>query len=124
MRDKYDDFLCGGHVSIWVGNFTDEDSLDDYINEHFPEDFGFVVSPRAACEIAAKPEPVEILELVDGFSRSKSFGTAAVKAAADKGITKASSMFVMYNFRYPESEIRNRNAMLQFIGTFPFSGFS
>lgn len=112
-----------GYVSVWVGNFTDEDEFDDYLLDHFGEDFGIDIEPAKIGEIGAESSPVDIRTLVDGFSRSATFEDKCVEAASKKGIEQASCMFVAYDYEYPESQQKNPNAQLTFIGALGYPGY-
>jgi len=123
-KQDYEDFIKPGFVSVWIGDFHSEDDLDDHLNEHFLAEFGFEIPPQAPCEIGVHLEPVEIGKLVQGFSRSKTFDAKVVDAARNGGINTASSMFIIYNFKYEPGCQRVANPRVKFIGAVPFPGFA
>lgn len=120
----FDDFIKPGFVSVWIGDFRSEDDFDDYLLDHFTTEFGFEVRPQAVREMGVEAEPVEIGKLVQGFSRSKTFDSKVVDAARTNGITTASCMFIIYNFKYDAACQAVPNARVKFIGAVPFPGFS
>jgi hypothetical protein len=119
----FDEFIKPGFVSVWVGDFRSEDDLDDYLLDHFAAEFGFEVQPQAVQEIGVEPEPVEIGKLVRGFSRSTTFDSRVVDAARTHGVTTASCMFIIYNFKFDSSCQAVPSPRLKFIGAVPFPGF-
>ena len=122
-NSNFEDFINPGFVSVWVGDFRSEDDFDEYLLDQFATEFGFEVRPRAVREIGVEPEPVDISQLVQGFSRSKTFDSKVVDAARTNGVTKASSMFIIYNFKYDSSCQTVSNPRVKFIGVVPFPGF-
>lgn len=123
MKRNFDGFIKPGFVSVWVGDFRSEDELDDYLNDTFPEEFGFEILPQAPCEIGVRPMPVDLGMLVQGFSRSKTFDSKVVEAARTNGIAVASCMFIIYNFKYHSGCQAAPHPGVKFIGAVPFSGF-
>ncbi len=123
MAFDYHMFRAAGYVSVWVGEFTSEDDLDEYLRDSFSHDYGVKIDAAAIGEIAVKSVPVDILTLVNGFSRSETFDIACVEAALKKLISKASCMFVAYDFKYDQKQIKNPNSLLIFIGAIAYSGF-
>jgi hypothetical protein len=121
-KRAFADYVSTGSISVWVGDFRSEDDLDDYIDHEFPAHFGFKVPPQVVCEIGVKPAPQAIGQLVEGFSRSKTFDSKVVEAADAEGIMEASCMFIIYNFKYDRRQ-QTGNPRLTFIGSVPFPGF-
>jgi hypothetical protein len=120
---RYADFRKAGMVSVWIGNFRSDMELDDYLNlsSGFEEDFGFELKERDMPETSVEPEPVPIVNLVDGFSWSDSYAKAVVRLATDQGVERATSMVVFLNFEYqPERAKPRPSAPLQFLGAVPF----
>src|SRR5438128_5281637 len=112
---NFDDFIKPGFVSVWIGDFHFEDDFDDYLLNHFATEFGFEVRPQAVREMGVEAEPVEIGKLVQGFSRSKTFDSKVVDAARTNGITTASCMFIIYNFKYDSGCQAATNPSVKFI---------
>lgn len=120
---KHNDFLKGGKVSVWIGNFGSDIELDDYMNlsRTFEQDFGFEFNERNAPEAVVNDTPISIAELVNGFSRSNSYATVVANLAEKQGIGKATTMVVFLNFEYqPERAKLNESAPLKFLGAVPF----
>lgn len=123
VNRNFDEFIKPGFVSVWVGDFRSEDDFDDYLLDHFATEFNFEVRPQAVREMGVEPEPVEIGKLVQGFSRSKTFDLKLVDAARTHGITMASCMFIIYNFKYDSGCQAGPNPRVKFIGAASFPGF-
>ena len=119
-----DDFIKPGFVSVWVGDFRSEEDFDDYLLDHFATEFGFEVRPQSVREMGVEPVPVEIAKLVRGFSRAKAFDSKVVDAARTHGITAASCMFIIYNFKYDAAFQAVPNAHVKFIGAVPSLGLA
>ena len=62
--------LTEGHVvAIWVGDFDDYESMDEYIGEPFERDYGFHLNERSMPETTEPDGSVhDIRELLAGFS--------------------------------------------------------
>jgi hypothetical protein len=121
---KHNDFLKGGMVSVWVGNFGSDIELDDYINldRRFEQDFGFELNDRNMPETVVKDAPVSIAELVEGFSWSDSYATAVADLAKAQGVGEATTMVVFLNFNYqPERAKPKETQLLRFLGAVRFS---
>jgi Immunity protein 22 len=117
----HEEFRTGGFVSIWLGNIADEDDLDDYLADDFPDDFGFEIDPEDGPEYDVAEPAAPVLELLEGFSCYEEFWQEATNAAKSLGWEKASCALVFYAFAY-EPDTTNDDSPLSFIGTFPFSG--
>jgi len=121
-----DDFEAIGRVAVWTGSFTEELKADDYMNldRAFERDFGFRIDDRNGPEVAVKPQPVPIRELVEGFSCWHDYADAVVAAAEAAGIASASTMLVFYWMAFdPQRVSVNPNAPARFLGNFEFEGF-
>ena len=120
----YEHFRAGGKVSIWIGDFSSDVELDDYLNlsRGFERDFNFELNEHDTPETSVEAEAAPISQLVDGFSWSESYAQSAVKNAEEKGIGAATTMVVLLNFEYDPSIAKpNPNAPLQFLGAISFS---
>ncbi len=121
---KHNDFRKGGMVSVWIGNFTSDIELDEYINlsRKFEEDFQFTLNERDMPETCVECEPVGVDKLVNGFSWSESFAQAIIRLAKMHGIEKATTMVVFLNFAYqPERTRPHEHSPLKFLGAVRFS---
>ncbi|WP_420454283.1 hypothetical protein [Rubrivirga sp.] len=105
-------------VSIWLGDFSDEAALDDYLGDGFARDFGFEIDPPAGPEYDAGDER-DVRTLLTGFSGWRGFVDAATEAARAVGVRRASAALVFYGFEYDPSLIRNERAPLRFVGVVP-----
>ena len=108
-------------VSLWLGNFSSEDELLDYLEENFTNDFGFeIYEPAGPEQDVSSTGPKLIYDLLDGFSQYKNFRDDAVKLAKSKGWEKATTAVVFYAFKYDPSLIKRKKGFpLTFIGTVP-----
>jgi hypothetical protein len=121
---QHSDFRKSGKLSIWIGNFSSELELDEYINlsREFEQDFGFELNERDMPETSVQPEQLPIRKLVDGFSRSHLYAQSVVGLAEEKRIDRATTMVIFFNFEYePERTKPNDRAPLKFLGTVPCS---
>jgi hypothetical protein len=121
---SYNDFRKGGMVSVWIGNFSSEVELDDYINvsRKFEKDFQFQLNERDMPETSVESEPVPVIQLVDGFSWSDSYAEPVSELAKKHGIEKATTLIVFLNCEYqPERAKPNKNAPLKFLGAVRFA---
>ncbi|QYY36749.1 immunity 22 family protein [Ruficoccus sp. ZRK36] len=116
----YHDYVEGGVVSIWIGSFTDESDLDDYLQSIFPKDFGIKIPTFKIGELWAESSPVSIFELVKDFSKAGRFEMKCVEAAKRLNIVEASCMFIAYDFRYDAALMKNQSAPLTFVGTIKY----
>lgn len=121
---KHDDFRKGGMVSVWIGNFSSDDALDDYLNldRKFEEDFGFELNENDMPETSVESTPLAINKLVEGFSWHEAYAQSIVELAKRQGIEQATTMIVFLNFGYrPELTNPKQDAPLTFMGAVPFS---
>jgi hypothetical protein len=108
-----EDWEAEGKVSIWLGNLSDKQELDEYMEEQYENDDAPISQFAGECgvgwydhdfvesEIGA-PRPVR--ELLQNFSYASSFAEAAAELAAKAGITTASCAVVLYNVAYDGSK--------------------
>lgn len=116
MIKTHQDMRVGKHISIWIGNISDELELDEYLSENFAQDFGFEIHPSDGPECSAT-QKTDVRILIEGFSGWQTFIDPAVDLAKSAGVTSASTTIVFYNFEYDPDMIQNTNAPVQFIGT-------
>jgi hypothetical protein len=117
----HDKIRASATVSIWLGEFTTEDGLDEYLKHGFPSDFGFEWTPGSGPEMAAgKREPVR--DLLHGFSEWQRFVDRAVELAGAFGRPMASAAVVFYATRYDRALVKNPKAPLQFLGAVEYRG--
>ena len=118
------EFTAGRAVSVWVGDFRDEEAFDAYLREEkgFAADFGFKIDDRSGPEISVEQREVGIRQLLTGFSIYEQFIDAAVQRAEEKKISGASAAAVFHFVSYPDSAIRSQKHV-RFLGCFPVDGF-
>lgn len=117
QRLAHADFREGGVYSIWLGTFTDEEQMDEYLRGDFRRDFGFAVEEGYEPEYSASPTPRPIANLLKGFSGWKEFLPAAVEAAKSAGHSQANCAVVFRSMRY-QSQYAKKKAPMTFIGAF------
>jgi Immunity protein 22 len=121
---KHNDFRKSRMVSVWVGNFSSDLELDDYMNlsRNFERDFGFELNERDMPETSVESEYTPVSKLVDGFSWSDAYAQSVVELATLQKIDQATTLVVFLNFEYqPERAKPKEHAPLKFIGAVPFS---
>lgn len=118
------EFTAGRAVSVWVGDFRDEDAFDEYLQKEkgFAADFGFKIDDASGPEVCVEQQEVGIRQLLTGFSIYEQFIDAAVQRAEVKQISGASAAAVSHFVSYPDSAIRSQKRM-RFLGCFPVDGF-
>ena len=118
-RIHQDDMTEARVVAIWIGDHRAELDLDEYMTDHFEDDFGFTVNERRMPEIDTQPEAVPVTELLKGFSMWQSWYDSAVARCAELGLTQASSAVVFHFLRFAQERCQvAENPGLRFIGNF------
>jgi len=118
-----EDIRASGVVSIWVGNFTDEEKLMSYVSpeSEFEEDFGFRMSENDLPEISVEFELTSIRELLTGFSWSAGFIDEACAQAEAQKITHANCAVVWHYINYRALRFTPLpDAQLHFLGVASF----
>lgn len=120
-----------GTIAVWVGDFPSRDEFELYLQEQIDEDldiekpinqfaadigFGFYDHNRQEAERFEDALPVS--ELIAPFSNSASFASEATKSAAQKGITKADTAILLFDYNYRQTT--SQDAPIRFIGNFDF----
>lgn len=120
---KQEDMTVGKSIAIWLGDLTDGDALDDYLNlgRQFEADFGFAINDRAAPEIST-PDGREhdVSDLLDGFSFCEDWLEDAVRLCREAMATTAKVAVVFYHFRYRPELCTNASAPLRFVCNVPW----
>jgi len=77
------DLATKGKVSIWVGDFRDEERILDYLEDPrgMGADFGCVLSQRRELIVSINPKPLR--HLLEGFSHWEDFIEEAVSGNED-----------------------------------------
>lgn len=115
------DIATTGVVSIWIGDFTSESEMDDYIFGRFSQDFGFILNERSLPECGVEKEKKEIRELLTGFSWYRDFIDEAVDMIKAKGIHEASCAAVLHAADYTKlKKVNLPTSPLQFVGVCGF----
>jgi len=118
------EYTAGRAVSVWIGDFESEESLDEYLRDEkgFPADFGFRIDDASSPEISVEKERLGVRQLLTGFSVYEQFIEEAVREAEKKKIQSASAVAVFHFVSYPESAVRSQKKM-HFLGCFAVEGF-
>lgn len=109
-----------GHVSIWVGTFTDDDDFDEAAEREVEARLKLPVPLASAAEVAFEEDSISTRTLLEGFSGWETFIEEASGAATAKNVSSANSALVCYHLKCenaPESF-----GSLIFLGTFKGSG--
>ncbi len=105
----------GSCVAIWLGHFTDELELDEYLYSEFGREFGCQPEENNVPEYSVHQAPLPIRELLSGFSFAKDFLEAAVLQASQRGISTATSAVIYYQSEHDEG-IAPTSAKMVFLG--------
>jgi hypothetical protein len=123
----------GDVVSVWVGEFGDQDAVDSYTEEQYDEDREDEPISKFGEDIGLKFYDHDFMEVehycglselgVSAFARhsyGESFGKVAWQAALSRGLREFDTVFMLYGYdhvRYPQA---NRTPeRVKFVGTFP-----
>lgn len=87
-----------GWTSIWVGDFTTERDLDEYIGDGFAIDHG--TRSRGLGESVAHPAPLPLEALLRGFPLSDRWLPAVLEEAKKLGIEQANCAFMEPHYRH------------------------
>ena len=117
-------------VSVWVGTFTDDDDLTDYIENaydengdsfnQFRDDTGIDGFDDGFREADMLQPDLSLRENLVGFSWIDSFADVlipqleAMRSADDNGL------ILLYNFQYENAESVRPASRVRFVGTFDF----
>ncbi|HDV6325945.1 TPA: immunity 22 family protein [Burkholderia cenocepacia] len=117
-------------VSVWVGKFTDDDDLTDYIenaydengdsSNQFRDDTGIDGFDDGFREADMLQPDLSLRENLVGFSWIDSFADVlipqleAMRSADDNGL------ILLYNFQYENAENVRPASRVRFVGTFDF----
>ncbi|KVL37138.1 immunity 22 family protein [Burkholderia sp. MSMB1835] len=117
-------------VSVWVGKFTDQDDLADYIENAYDEngdssnwfrdDTGIDWFDDGFREADMLQPNLSLRENLVGFSWIDSFADVlilqleAMRSADDNGL------ILLYNFQYENAECVRPASRVRFVGTFDF----
>jgi hypothetical protein len=130
MSDNMD-WEQGGSVAVWVGDFSSQDEFDSYFEENIDEDldvekpinkfasdieFGFYDHDRQEAE--RFDTNLSVIKLLAPFSNSASFASEAALAAAEKGITEANTVILLFDCIYRQTT--SADAPIKFIGNFNY----
>ena len=106
-----------GWASVWVGDFTDELSLDGYLGPGFRRDHGCL--PHDASEYDVRPKAVPLADLLSRSSLFASWGEPLLAVAAKAGVVSASCSLVYLHYRHAQAApVRSP---LRFVGSVPFA---
>ncbi len=115
-------FKEAGVVSVFVGDFENEDTLDDYLDTGFTQNFGFEIDPADGPEADVEQDRLEIRSLIAQYSDGDQFCEAAGDSADALHIEEANTALIFYHFRYSsEFASTGEEAPVRFLGVFPFT---
>ena len=119
MRQQ--DITEGNVIAVWLGDFEDDISLDDYIQSRFESDFGFSLNERAMPEVSEPDGSVHsVRDLLDGFSWSEDWLEDAVRLCEAAGWQSAKAAVVFLHLRYrPELHV-GAPGPLHFVASVPW----
>lgn len=101
MKQQKD--LNSQHIAIWVGDIDDEVDLEDYLDESFPEEYGFEIDTYGQGPSYEVGDKQKIDELLTGFMMDSVFIPKCVDAAKALGIEAACSALVFHWVKYDPS---------------------
>ena len=106
--------LNSQHIAIWVGDMSDEEELEVYLDEVFPDEFGFKIDCNGQGPEYDFGEIKEIGDLLTGFSSDAVFVKKATEVALEMGIKKASAALVFHWVKYDESLKNHSSSVSKF----------
>jgi len=83
-------------VSVWIGNFPDEDTLDACIDAEIAPSLALGEMFDDIAEDTWEPEPIPVHDLMDGFQDWEGFVGAAVEVATGYQVEAANSALVAH----------------------------
>lgn len=126
------DFEKDGFVSIWIGNFSSREALENFLAEsisddyeitqpinNFSEDIGIGFYDHDFQEADYYDEPVSIEKLLSQFSYIESFIDAVKKESEKDELEKTNTAILLYDYDFRELDMSN-SKFLTFVGAFPF----
>jgi hypothetical protein len=103
-------------ASVWVGDLTDELSLDGYLGPAFLRDHGCL--PHENSEFVVLPAAVPLADLLHGAFLADYWGEQLIAAAASAGVSSASCALIRLHYHHTE-DIPSQSP-LRFVGAVPF----
>lgn len=94
MRTQYP---ASGSISVWVGNFSDDNDMDRITDEIVESSLKLNVPLSSICEVTFEGRSIPVRNLLEGFSGWETFVDAACEAAALNGVTHANGALVCYH---------------------------
>lgn len=108
-----------GHVSIWVGTFTDDDDFDEAAEREVEALLKLPLSLASIAEVAFEEDATSTRALLEGFSGWETFIEPAVRVAQAKNVPTANSALVCYDLQC-ENPPASFGSLI-FLGTFQAS---
>lgn len=110
-------------VSVWIGDFINENSLEEYLFERpgFESDYGFSLGRGTMPETLVLGDPQPISSLVNGFSDFQSYGDAIIAESEYLNVAAVSTMVIFFNIQYfPRGDQTMANKPLKFLCSVTF----
>lgn len=105
-----------GHVSIWVGTFTDDDDFDEAAEREVEDQLKLSVPLASIAEVAYEEDATSTRSLLEGFSGWETFIEEACRVAQAKNAATANSALVCYHLKC-ENPPTSFGSLI-FLGTF------
>ncbi len=115
-------YPSAGHVSIWVGTFTDDDDFDEAAENEVEARLKLPVPLASVAEVAFEEDSTSTRALLEGFSGWESFIEEASRVAGTKNVSTANSALVCYHVKCDNAPASF--GALTFLGSFNASGIT
>jgi len=109
-----------GHVSIWVGTFTEDDDFDEAAEHEVEARLKLPVPLASVAEVAFEEDSISTRTLLEGFSGWETFVEEASRVAEVKNVSTANSALVCYHVKCDNAPASF--GALTFLGTFSVAG--
>lgn len=117
-------------VSVWIGKFTDDDDLTDYIenaydengdsSNQFLDDTGIDWIDDDFREAGMLQPDLSLRKNLVGFSWIDSFAHVLIPELEAMRSVDDNGLILLYNFEYEDAESARLASRMRFVGTFDF----
>jgi hypothetical protein len=109
-------------VSIWVATVPWNDLPNEYLEEHYGEDFGFGFYDHDSMSTNGSEEAKPLEELLAPCSYSTSYIQEATAEARKRGLDKTCFVFLLFDIEYdPMLTGVSKSAYMEFLGSFRYN---